>query len=51
MSKIITMTVVMAPTMAIRTPAMPDMTASMPPPIAENMEPMIYFLFKFIECV
>lgn len=35
------LTVVIAPTMAIMTPAMADTTALIPEPMAENIEPCI----------
>lgn len=40
-SNIVTITVVIAPTIVIITPAMADITAIIPPPIAENIEPMM----------
>jgi len=36
--------VVIAPTMAMRTPAIAEMIAFIPPPIAENIDPMILAL-------
>lgn len=40
-SNIVTITVVIAPTMTIKTSAMANMTALIPPPIAEIIEPMM----------
>ncbi|KAF9467590.1 hypothetical protein BDZ94DRAFT_1248486 [Collybia nuda] len=46
-SNIVTMTVVIAPTIAIITPAMADMTALIPRPIAEKIEPMFVVKVKY----
>ncbi|KIK00566.1 hypothetical protein K443DRAFT_679035 [Laccaria amethystina LaAM-08-1] len=40
-SKIVTITIVIAPTIAIMTAAIADTTELMPAPIAENMEPIV----------
>jgi hypothetical protein len=43
---IVTMTVVIAPTIAMRTPAIAEMMELIPRPIAEKIEPMIVYEFS-----